>query len=657
MKKSSVSSIKRFAALLLAAALLALAACVGGANDPTPFTKPPQTDLPGASASPAVDPSASGKPAAEGPSLLLRSELPSTILGLFISPSERAEWGEAVLNDWQSGSDIELAFSSFAGVPGELYDIGTIDENGVNYDFFELVLLDGDSIVISGNEHEAELTLRHADGSVKLLDAYIHSDEHGEGKRSDYLTLNVLNESERIYSEQVDGWHAAFEYSGVVLSEECAERYALLNITLSAAQRRQHEVCEKEYASLLSEAEAYFAAHPDQNTGIGLENRGYIRRADDNLLSILYRKTVKDETGSRHITYSGENFDPQTGEQLMLSDVLEDPSALPAQIFSELEKRYGELPIDEDIDLLGLISKPTDKLVWTLGSTGLGIRVAALALGIEGEAGEDGYYRVFLPLNEYTELIKDQYLPMHESYTAAFACGMELDQLFGGKRGTLAVNVDANEYGDVERMEIVFNDSRYTEDVEDIFGVEPLYVRANDKDYLYLKLTGINYYCFLAVYELDGANIRRIGEFHSSWKRIALEDRDLPAEQQMIDPSSFELTLRTSLLSSADGHKRCYIGSDGMPHSDEAFYTIDGEVELTLLAPLELHFAAENGDVEVGTVALETGTALRLIRTDDESFADLQLKDGRIVRAYVSEDRTVEGTDIFELFDGIVFSG
>lgn len=52
-------------------------------------------------------------------------------------------------------------------------DIGAIDENSINYDIYDIVLIDGDLIVLSGDANEARFTITHSDGTESTYLAII----------------------------------------------------------------------------------------------------------------------------------------------------------------------------------------------------------------------------------------------------------------------------------------------------------------------------------------------------------------------------------------------------------------------------------------------------------------------------------------------------
>ena len=78
-----------------------------------------------------------------------------------------------------------------------------------------------------------------------------------------------------------------------------------------------------------------------------------------------------------------------------------------------------------------------------------------------------------------------------------------------------------------------------------------------------------------------------------------------------------------------------------------------------MLKDLSVSIVDEEGN-KTGTTELKSGEKVIYYRTDGENWADLMLKDGSIVRVNpVNEDGIweIDGTDIEEIFDGIIFAG
>ncbi|MBR3298393.1 MAG: hypothetical protein IKI64_04235 [Clostridia bacterium] len=72
-----------------------------------------------------------------------------------------------------SGAETGIAFSRLDSASGKRFDVGAIDENGMNYDIYDVVLIEGDLITLSGDESEAHFTITHSDGTSTVLSAHI----------------------------------------------------------------------------------------------------------------------------------------------------------------------------------------------------------------------------------------------------------------------------------------------------------------------------------------------------------------------------------------------------------------------------------------------------------------------------------------------------
>lgn len=112
--------------------------------------------------------------------LNFKNELSSTLHQLFISPSDSEVWGDDELigsRVLRSGGTVKFDFEKFGGQDGGIYDIGTIDENGMNYDCYEVELHIGDSIALSGSSEAATFTVTHQDGTTTPYQADVYAND------------------------------------------------------------------------------------------------------------------------------------------------------------------------------------------------------------------------------------------------------------------------------------------------------------------------------------------------------------------------------------------------------------------------------------------------------------------------------------------------
>ncbi len=108
-------------------------------------------------------------------SICFRNEVGAGMDGFYISSVNSEEWGDklnyARVSD---GNSIYIDADKLTDGSGALYDIGTIDENGMAYDVYEVPISIGDTIAISVDGDTAIATITSADGvsTVYTGDAY-----------------------------------------------------------------------------------------------------------------------------------------------------------------------------------------------------------------------------------------------------------------------------------------------------------------------------------------------------------------------------------------------------------------------------------------------------------------------------------------------------
>ncbi|MBR5949784.1 MAG: hypothetical protein IKZ82_14250 [Clostridia bacterium] len=643
------SAKKAFILFIISAFLFTCLACAGGWVV-EPFTRPPITEKPQTSSdvSPAPDTSASLDP--EASSISFKNELASMITELYISPSETDKWGEAVFYDIMSGEAEKIDFSWFNGVSGERYDIGTIDENGVNYDCYDVVLIDGDRIILSINAGNAEFEIERASGKLDFIDAVVYSDEPGEEKRSVFIRPYLSTES--AHSSSGDDVYALYTQTSVRLSSAAEERFPLLDQALNALHKKRSEASSEAYREIAEIAEsAYQSAHPGSSFAAAeFSDNAFIISSEENIFSILFERRERFGDDSI-IVYEAANFDPQTGEELMLSDVVVAVQKLQLFIYSELEKDYGGIPFDEDTELISEFSAPSEKLSWFIEPQGLHVLIDGVPFG-----GEDMLYSAYLSFGEYKDIIQEKYIPKSENHASAFPLDFDYRTLIEGKSSL--INISAS-FDEEHQLRIQYNGAVHESELTGVYEVKPLLVRSNGRDLLYLDMLSDNDQRLLSIYSLEDDAIVHLGEFHCTWgySYESTADSMTRLVQSMVDPEAFTLYSETVLLGSAYGEKMYFVGEDGMPQSeDKYFIIISPDLEFELKQPLELHLVTEAGDMDVSTVSLDAGSILTYYRTDNERFADLSLDDGRFVRAVI-DDGCIDSIPLDEIFGGIVYFG
>ena len=107
--------------------------------------------------------------------------------GLYISTPDSMSWGDKLNKDIiRSGGSLDISTDNLTSEDG-IYDLGAIDEDGLNYDIFEVKIHAGDTLVLTRNEEEAVLTVTSADGDKEEYkgEAYLDDAEDEEVEEFD----------------------------------------------------------------------------------------------------------------------------------------------------------------------------------------------------------------------------------------------------------------------------------------------------------------------------------------------------------------------------------------------------------------------------------------------------------------------------------------
>ena len=93
---------------------------------------------------------------------------------VYVSSMSSDEWGDK-LNDStiSNGKTVVFSNSNLVDGVGASYDIGTIDANGVNYDFYEVPINDQDTLSVGpANGESATLTVTSEGGQTTTYEGY-----------------------------------------------------------------------------------------------------------------------------------------------------------------------------------------------------------------------------------------------------------------------------------------------------------------------------------------------------------------------------------------------------------------------------------------------------------------------------------------------------
>lgn len=612
--------------------LFALAACnnKGGGEQNTPSSTPEQTNA----AVPTDAPSAT--PAVEK-NIVFINELGTGIEGVFISSNDVCEWKDP-LNEAcvPAGSSLVLAFDDFSGIDGSVYDFGVYDENGVNYDCYGVTLRYGDRITLSGDGKEAKFTFIRADGATETFAADIRESEPGKEETKKRFTMNVNWQ----YGYDMDTY-AQLAVSSLELGDADKEEYPELKKSLAAATAERSEKASAAFEELkrsLRNSEPYEFACLEEGT--------YLRRCDEKMISALYVRMVTVDSKADYSYYS-DNIERATGKRLMLSDVVNDVSRLPALLNELLEKRNEDgFMLDPEVDYTERFSAPSDDFAWLMDPHGITFMFNEGAFGIE-----DAHpLSVTLAFRDNPGLVRDEFFPKAENFAMYMPRGTDSYIELNGKLVSLllseaqAAEEEIKEEIETQTTVRIFIDGEMYEDSLNAWTGDPIYLHAAGRDYIYIcNSHGEANEPSLIIYEITDGSVKKLKEL----------DNVRPGGI-IIDPTEFTLASRLFLIGDTFGMRRYSVGADGVPTTADTLYTNENPPEYTLLRDVTAEKLDEFGEPTGETVTLKTGEKYRYYITDGKSFGDFLSEDGRLFRIKV-DDGKVEGEELYEVFSDIQF--
>ncbi len=482
----------------------------------------------------------------------------------------------------------------------------------------------------------------------------------GEQTGTDNHTIAMTSRTEYLGEWEQDGDKYLCEYQYPVISVGSgeAEEYPELCAALEEMNGEIAENMKAEYEADLAEAREMARDNPENFMTHTRELRFYVQRADAHAVSLL--GTVWAFLGGVHGTsaYMSRNFDPKSGKELALGDVVTDVGALRELLVEQLEETYDYMDWSEPREALDV--ENADKWVWTVGYDGIGIYFGNYELGSYAE----GMQTAFIPYAGNEDIFNGEYLDVPSAYGVQLLKsgenGFDLDG--DGQAETVSVSGVFDEYAYKEIDVSAGGSTLKTDDIY-CYDFDSTLVCSGDIRAVYVEVSEDNDYAETYCYKLDDSSSPK---FAPSLAGVIPEGRygelidgDSWSRYVLTDPDCFLLDTRADMLSTLSASRPYTVGEDGMPEPLSDWYEFQFTRTLTAKQDFEAELVGEDGSGE-GSFTVPAGTELTLLRTDDENWTDATTPDGKIVRITVDSNkwpRTVGGTEIDDLFEGMVFAG
>ena len=333
------------------------------------------------------------------------------------------------------------------------------------------------------------------------------------------------------------------EYNCVTFWED-TENYQEMDRTLSETAGMIVRSQEDEADNILSFADEMFDVDSYFETQVSTVDV-QVRRADSVVVSLLTDSYadygfIEDFRGMW-----GSNFDTQTGQQLLITDVIKDMTPIPSLVEKELNSHlwagegYSEAVIQDYFQ-----NTPEDGISWTLDYNGVTFYFGDGDITEPGNGGQ----AATISFAEHSELFEEKYMNVPEAYMVS----LPLDSSFF---------TDLDEDGTLEELNVtglydeegrfyselgIYTDTDGYYHYEELFayGFNPYYVKtAEGKHYLYLfceENDAENRQMMLVVYDVSNGQLVRAGEMNAAPAYIPSDIFILPLNPNYLRLDNFD---------------------------------------------------------------------------------------------------------------------
>ncbi len=388
-------------------------------------------------------------------------------------------------------------------------------------------------------------------------------------------------------------------------------------------------------------------------------SRMYLTRCDTQVLSFMRHDVWQDGSGYEQELRTGYSLDPLSGKELTVKDVFTDADGVRDVLKTRFHRYWSEEEypaIYDDLENFFAGNSVTN-ISFNVGYEGVNFYFQT----------DFASYREMLtdkvPFSELADMVQPKYLNHQKGYVEDLICNDYFADPFpadingDGTIENVLCNYTKEEYDQISHIVITregvyWSCPIYGYEIDqklvcDEQGKYFLYLMAHeDNDYEQTKVISLGD-TFAEVGDIDGAVEENYGwEKYQPWT--------------MTDIKDFKVETRTYLLSTRSLQRSCRLGEDGMPVYTQDYWYDTLPFELVMKQPMTFPLVNEAGDV-IGEAQLSADEELEFYRSDNERVVDFKrVNDGSLVRVEVKTDdwpQTVQGIDIEEIFDGMVFAG
>ena len=406
-----------------------------------------------------------------------------------------------------------------------------------------------------------------------------------------------------------------------------------------------------------------------------------VLRADNVLFSFI--ETNENYYGGAHGMYSvaGYAYDVETGKDLSFTDIVVDETKIRDLIAEKLDEEYGDIFFD---DIHTLIDQyDFNSLCWSISYFDVTLYFNPYDLG----PFSSGSQQVVFPFSEYADLFDEKYLSVPEQFVTQLSEYEQfcMDVNGDGKNEDIGLS---SKYLEDDCLSVLISvDGKETDSDSWSYRIDTYLIKVQNKVYLYLFEHHENDYVTLKVYDFakedfvenDNANLY-IPEKSNFEERdnISFCESTSPV---FSNPEKVRMASRLETLSTYQGTKEYHVNESGMLVTDDDYYDVEVSFLIKTLEdiPCQIVSGEEMNTSESGTIP--AGTFVKIISaTEDKVFVvkavgyapdenndmygfyeddNTKYNTEEIFCIQLDEEfgNTLNGRDVWELFDGLMYAG
>lgn len=476
--------------------------------------------------------------------------------------------------------------------------------------------------------------------------------------------LDFFRSDEHIDQQEADGTVLCrVDFPALSLSQEDAAAFPALSRAISQMNAESASSAQAAFNELLPLAQEALEA----STAEGAESAGefstfyrsveaQLPRADSRAVSVLCSMTTFSGDTPCDTFYYSANFDSVSGKSLALSDVVNDMPLFRDTLESGLRSKYPQADFERLGEALNSYMADTASLTWTLDYQGLSCYFAPGTVA----AHEDGMLSYTLRFTDKLSLFNLYYIVTPSAYAIPLIGGVcyDYDLDLDNRADEISVELKNAEDGSIEKLIISLNGREYTANTPmlccDMYVVRP----GTGRSYLFISAQNLTGYGYISVYKLDRSGASLVGMQYESSLYAAAYASSCPGTVVLTDPGYFLMGTRIQQLGTMTGLKVYSIGTDGLPASQDSYYTLYGGKTLTLKRELATVNIDGQGSGALTSQTFPAGTRFDFLRADGSGAVDMYAEDGSFCRVYVSGSpgaQKVNGMPVDDVFEGVEY--